>query len=239
MERSRFFLLAACIAVLAAGCVAFDGGTPAVDEGELTAIEKTRGHPIYWAGRSIEGYPLTHAEALGSGKYLFIYGDCEIDDQGWFDDGGCTPPVDIQQYPIRARHPGMFDVDVGCRRLVVRRVPAAIFQSSGGALEIYTGASVVVIFGETGHSSAGSHKHSVRSTPPKSFATRYPRRRLTSRALSVAARRSTNGSGAGGTRAAPRPTATSTGHQPLTRIGSCPHSTVPVTSHRRRGFSIL
>ncbi len=149
MEQSRFFLLAACIAVLAAGCVAFDGGTPAVDEGELTAIEKTRGHPIYWAGRSIEGYPLTHAEALGSGKYLFIYGDCEIDDQGWFDDGGCTPPVDIQQYPIRARHPGMFDVDVGCRRLVVRRVPAAIFQSSGGALEIYTGASVVVIFGET------------------------------------------------------------------------------------------
>jgi hypothetical protein len=47
MERSRFFLLAACVAVLAAGCVAFDEGTPAVDEEELTAIEKTRGHPIY------------------------------------------------------------------------------------------------------------------------------------------------------------------------------------------------
>lgn len=128
------------------GC-SWTGGDSEVDEETLSELRGAEGEPVYWAGRSVEGWPLVNADRVGHVVYL-IYGDCEIENQGWFEDGGCAPPVDIQQYPLSKRHPAQFDIRA-CRRLTVRGVPAAVFQSSGGALEIYTGSRVIVIFGES------------------------------------------------------------------------------------------
>jgi hypothetical protein len=137
----RLLILAVPAAALAGGCAR------GVDPEALESLRETDGEPIYWAGESVEGHELVHAGEV-AGRTDFIYGDCEIETEGWFTDGGCAPPVDIQQWPLRQRHPAQFDIR-SCRRLTVRGVPAAIFESSGGALEIYTGSSVVVIFGES------------------------------------------------------------------------------------------
>lgn len=123
------------------------GASERVDEGELQRVRAASDRPLYYLGESFEGLPLTHADATGRGG-SFIYGTCEPSGS----DSGCAPPLQVQNWTLAARHPSKFELTPGerapCKRLTVRGVPAAIFTTSGGALEVYAGTTVAVIFGE-------------------------------------------------------------------------------------------
>lgn len=130
--------------VVAVGCTAvFGGDAKPESDYTLDEVRRNTSDTIYFVGESFAGLPLV--AIIGEKEHpSFIYGDCEVG--SGFDPGGCPPPLDIQHSPITERHPAMFDPTSGCSRTKVRGVPAAIFESSGGALEIYTGRMTVVIF---------------------------------------------------------------------------------------------
>ena len=111
MGQRRNAIVAATVGGLLAtalftGCDALSGETE-VDEEALAELRAADGEPIYWVGRSFEGYPLTHVERIGN-QVMLIYGDCEIEDQGWFSDGGCPAPVEIQHRPIGGSNPNVY-----------------------------------------------------------------------------------------------------------------------------------
>ena len=97
---------------------------------------------VYSLGASFEGLPLTWRSADGT---TFAYGTCDASR------GGCAPPLQLQNWDLRRRHPAKFSVAPGeppsCLRMTLRGVPAAVFATSGGGLEVYAGQTVVVIFG--------------------------------------------------------------------------------------------
>jgi hypothetical protein len=109
--------------------------------------------PIYYAGDSVKGYPLTAvlhdthpAEAIS-----FIYGDCTppMDSEGHYD-GGCGPPVQVQVWTACFRNPSLYSGPSSPTpdSTTVRGVPAAYFEG-GNRLEIQTGTSTVVIFADS------------------------------------------------------------------------------------------
>jgi hypothetical protein len=75
------------------------------------------------------------------------YGDCDAERTG-----SCAPPLQVQTWPACERNLSSYAADpsgapLPHRRLTVRGAPAALFDE-GLRLEIYTGASTVVVFGE-------------------------------------------------------------------------------------------
>jgi hypothetical protein len=51
--------------------------------------------PYFWVGESFEELELTHAEPYRGRFATVIYGRCEVP-TGWFADGGCAPPLSVQ-----------------------------------------------------------------------------------------------------------------------------------------------
>ena len=135
MRRLVLFLLA--VTVVLAGC------TERADPQVVAELRADQGSAIYWLGDSYRGLPLVHVENFGT-RTDFIYGDCTPGPPG-SDEPSCVPPIDIQQWRLRDRHPSLF-VGPSCRRLTVRGVPAGNFHRAGGEFELYTGSSTVVIF---------------------------------------------------------------------------------------------
>jgi hypothetical protein len=101
-----------------------------------SAVAATPPARTYWVGSSFAGLPLTHKDAT-----TYIYGTCEPPR-----DGGCAPPLQVQNWTLQQRHPSRFARAIRCVRGVVRGRPAAVFESSGG-IEVYLGRTVVVLFG--------------------------------------------------------------------------------------------
>jgi hypothetical protein len=90
-------LAALVLALLSGGC-----GSPdyvAVPRGEDVAGGLSRARassfPIYYAGRTFAGLPLTDVELEGPDRALIAYGTCRIALPA---DGGCSVPVQIQHF---------------------------------------------------------------------------------------------------------------------------------------------
>jgi hypothetical protein len=119
--------------------------------------------PYFSLGSSFDGLPATATfrrcdlpdpeEGFAANFVSYIYGDC----QPTGDPPLCGPPVEIQTWPACQRNLAQYDPQPGVPpyvvgptpdRLDIRGVPAALFEN-GLRLEIYTGRSTVVLFGQS------------------------------------------------------------------------------------------
>lgn len=105
-------------------------------------------YPLYFAGDRVEGYPLVAVlRRSDTAEFVsFVYGDCTP-----ADGVGCAPPIEIQVWPACRRHLALYgSVPTGpiVEQTVVRGVPAAVLDG-GSQLELQTGRSTVVVFGDS------------------------------------------------------------------------------------------
>jgi hypothetical protein len=133
------------VALLTAAC----GGstaTPAASV-DVSGLRSAEAPPAYWLGERFDGLPLSEIVG-GVGRPTLVYGTCEVPPGS---DGGCSPPLQLQHWPVSERSPSRFQVAPGqrtsCRLLAEPNVTAAIFATTGG-VEVYLGDRVVVLFGE-------------------------------------------------------------------------------------------
>jgi len=129
-------LVCLLLSAVAAGC----GGSGSAEVSEL----RRPGAPAtYWLGESFDGLPLETTD-VGTGRPDFIYGTCEPGS-----DGGCAPPLELQQWALLERPPTGFEAAPGrpasCRRVAGGGITAARFATTGG-VELYLGDRVVVVF---------------------------------------------------------------------------------------------
>ena len=125
--------------VALAGCTRETREVPegTVSREEAADVARDAGRPVYWAGASYDGLPLTSATAGRPGEIHFGYGTCELPAGT---DGGCAVPVQIQNFPFRAND---WRRASGCRALrPVGGVPA--FRHDGFVL--FTRDGVVKIY---------------------------------------------------------------------------------------------
>ncbi|MEO6487979.1 MAG: hypothetical protein ABIO78_08585 [Thermoanaerobaculia bacterium] len=140
--------LAATVTVLGMGPVG-SGGSPK----STFSLEKAQtfaNFPVYYAGDSVRDIPLVAVlRRNDSATYVsFIYGECDA--RG---DAGCAPPGEVQVWPACRRNPSLYaglrsSISPVPEQTTVRGVPAASFED-GHRLEIQTGVSTVVIFGDS------------------------------------------------------------------------------------------
>jgi hypothetical protein len=99
MPTRTIGLGAVALVLLAGGCSSRDYVTVPHAEDIEGGLAKARvsGFPIYYAGRSFAGLPLTHVELDLPGRALIAYGTCRIAIPA---DGGCSVPVQIQHFPV-------------------------------------------------------------------------------------------------------------------------------------------
>lgn len=104
------------------------------------------GYQLYYAGDSYKGLPLTFAE-LGPGRgeglrraWSFAYGDCELPEG----EGGCPLPLEIQNWSICTRFPALYPGPTP----QTETVRGAETLPAGGGLDLYTGRTTIVIFGQ-------------------------------------------------------------------------------------------
>ena len=105
--------------------------------------------PLYDAGDRVDGLPLVAVlRRHDTADFVsFVYGDCDAGD-----DAGCAPPAEVQVWPACRRNLGLYDSRLPGtpvpERVVVRGVPGA-FLEDGTRLELQTGRSTVVLFGDS------------------------------------------------------------------------------------------
>jgi len=102
---------------------------------ELTALTSRLQPAVY-------GQSTTRMPEPTSPTFDFIYGDCSPPPGS---EGGCPPPIDVQNYEICARNPNGYGVPARTLTARIRGVPYYMNQGAG-ALELYTGTTTVVIF---------------------------------------------------------------------------------------------
>jgi hypothetical protein len=137
MRRAWGLVLLAVL--VAAGC----NGSNIVPKERVTADEidelrDDRGLPMYYAGRSFSGLPLTGASGWnsGDGGAFFAYGTCELPEG----EGGCPVPIQIQHFRFE---PAQWEAAVRCRsRPAQRGVPTARHDG----LVLFTESIVVKIY---------------------------------------------------------------------------------------------
>lgn len=145
--------------VLVAAGPAGDGQTAARESFGLEQARAFDEYPLFNAGSRVEGLPLTAVlRRDDTASYVsFVYGDCVAGG-----DAGCTPPAEIQVWPACQRNPTLYDAaSPGSplldsvlldrplpERTVTRGVPASLFDG-GTRLELQTGRSTVVVFGDS------------------------------------------------------------------------------------------
>ena len=111
-SRRGAALAGATLVALAGGC-SFDRGP------DIDSAAKFDRFPVYWLGDEFEGYELTHVEAEDwSTAAVLIYGTCEP--SGY--DGGCAPPVQVQDFPL-CHHLDAVALPPKERRRMVRGAP--------------------------------------------------------------------------------------------------------------------
>lgn len=119
----------------AAGALLVTGGCGGGIKAKLAEVRDSD-VPLYYAGDSFAGLPLTHVETYGRGNALFVYGNCTPSG----DDGGCAPPIEIQIFPFK---PAQWRLAGGCRRLPrLLGVPTARHDG----LVLFTRRTVVKIY---------------------------------------------------------------------------------------------
>ena len=123
-------------------------GPPGQGEGPpCTAVDERLNFPAYWVGPSFDGLPLTSVLRNCGGPRVnsvdYVYGTCDASR------GGCSAPVDIQNWPPELRNRRMYSEGPGLFQIrgtdtFVDGVPA--FRVGGHQLEIYHPKVTVVIF---------------------------------------------------------------------------------------------
>jgi hypothetical protein len=143
--------LAALVAL--AGCGESNSGQAEQSEVDLEQARSFDDYTLYYLGETFKGLPLTFA-GLGPGSgtgirrsWSFIYGDCTPPPGG---DGGCAPPLEIQNWSICTRFPALYPGSTP----KTSPFRGAETLPAGGGLDIYTGETTVVIFGSEKEASA-------------------------------------------------------------------------------------
>jgi hypothetical protein len=134
-----FALLPAALALAGlslAGCARTVGdGDPDVE-----SARTFQGYPLYWAGERFEQWDLEYVAVRPDGFATFGYGTCEI--EGWFADGGCAQPLQIQIQPLCAH----LDVVAGNPVWKRREVRGAPVGTIDGAPVLFTNRVQVKVY---------------------------------------------------------------------------------------------
>ena len=110
---------------------------PPPDAATVRAAQDAADFPLYWAGESVAGLPLTGVSRTG-GQVSVTYGDCAPP----AGEGGCPYPVEIQTTSICERNPLILDLRPRSSSRV-RGVPA---REYGDDLSLEVGTSSVTVF---------------------------------------------------------------------------------------------
>lgn len=137
--------LALAVMVMLSACGG-SGPTSGARGSGLDRARSFRDYALYYLGDSFHGHPLTFAgPGPGSGNHLrrawsFVYGNCTPSGG----EEGCAPPLEIQNWSICTRFPALYP------GLTPKTSPVhgAETLPAGGGLDVYTGHTTVVIFGE-------------------------------------------------------------------------------------------
>jgi len=127
------------VAGLAATVAACSSDGSGARTGEAQAAQRAVDHPLYWAGASFEGLPLT-AVSRQLGVTSFIYGTCEPRGQS----ESCSPPLEVQVASICDRNTLVLDVRP---RASFRARGVPVLDYGDWRLELPSAASQVVVFG--------------------------------------------------------------------------------------------
>ena len=115
---------------------------PPPDAATVRAAQEAADFPLYWAGESVAGLPLTGVSRDG-GQVSIQYGTCTPSGG----EGGCTLPVTIQTTSICERNPLILDLRPRSNSRV-RGVPA---RDYGDYLSLEIGTSNVTLFTRPEH----------------------------------------------------------------------------------------
>lgn len=115
---------------------------PPPDAATVRAAQAAAAFPLYWAGESVAGLPLTTV-TRDRGQVNVSYGTCTPAGG----EGGCTPPVTIQTTSICARNPLILDLRPRSSSRV-RGVPA---RDYGDYLSLEIDRSNVTLFTRSQH----------------------------------------------------------------------------------------
>jgi hypothetical protein len=123
-----------------------NGPTP---EAVLEDAARFDDYTAFHLDRAYGGHPLTGASRSRDAvrrqpTFGFIYGTCEPEP-----DAGCAPPYEIQNYAICSRNPAVFPRGArGRRHPPIRGATVRAWSEPGvfDRLEVYTGATTVVVF---------------------------------------------------------------------------------------------
>jgi hypothetical protein len=96
--------------------------------------------PLYYVGTSFAGLRLTAVDSQSPGGAAFIYGTCKIPPG---QDGGCAPPLQIQNFPFSGRDWG---AAVGCSRQPSLRHLTTVRHDG---LVLFSGRRVSKIYGRS------------------------------------------------------------------------------------------
>jgi hypothetical protein len=137
-----------CITCLSFLCGLVFCSYAAAEAPDLSEVEAFDAYRVYYAGTEVSGIPLesinesreNEIARLGerSAIWDFGYGDCTPPP-----DGGCSLPIDVQNWSTCHRWPAMYSYKLHFFNF--RGTKAAWVPTAGG-LEIYTGRTTVVIF---------------------------------------------------------------------------------------------
>lgn len=139
MRRASGILLAIALA-LAAGALAGCARTVGDGDPDIGAARTFEGYPLYWVGERFEEWDLEYVEVRPDGFTTFGYGTCKI--EGWFADGGCAPPLQIQIQPLCAH----LDVVAGNQVWKRREVRGAPVGTIDGAPVLFTNRVQVKVY---------------------------------------------------------------------------------------------
>jgi hypothetical protein len=138
-----------------AGCGESGSGEPEESGVDLDQARSFDDYTLYYLGESFRGLPLTFA-GLGPGSgtglrrsWSFIYGDCTPPAGS---DGGCAPPLEVQNWSICTRFPALYPGPTPN----TSPMHGAETLPAGGGLDVYTGETTVVIFGQEGSAAVES-----------------------------------------------------------------------------------
>jgi hypothetical protein len=134
--RLSTFLLAALVA---AGCSAGNVvPRERVSADEVQSLREEKGLPMYYAGQSVFGLPLTGANGWSSevGEAFFAYGTCELPEG----EGGCPVPVQIQHFRF---DPSQWKLAEGCFRHPPLR---GVLTARHDGLVLFTESIVVKVY---------------------------------------------------------------------------------------------
>jgi hypothetical protein len=132
-------VLLACL--VGAAQLAACGGADRPSGDDVRDAQKSATQPLYWAGDSVAGLPLTGI-SRNAGVVTFLYGDCNLP-KG---EGGCPVPVSVQTASICNVAALFLDV----RPTTGRRVRGITARVRGpGTIDLATGTSNVTVRADT------------------------------------------------------------------------------------------